>query len=226
MRTIRIVAGVLAAAFVIGVIVLEVLALPLATRSTRAAVERCAPVDAVAVTAIDRPATLGFARGELRDVTVRVDGLQLGALEVQAVDAHLPRVDLGHGTRPPDTTVTAEVTVTAAALTDYLVAAGPGFATPRLEVTPEGLRVGDGRVPFALELTPQVVDGDIRLVPTAGDPWLWSSLGLELDVAVPEPIEVRTLTTGDGQVHLTARATVATDGGGGYACPDLAGFVP
>lgn len=226
MRTMRIVAGVLAAAFVIGVIVLEVLALPLATRSTRAAVERCAPVAEVEVTTLRRPASLGVARGEVRDLEVRVEGLQLGALEVQAVDARLPQVDLGWGGRRPDTTVTAEVTVTAAALTDYLVAAGPDLADPRLEVTSAGLRVGDTRVPFALELTPQVVDGDIRLVPTAGDPWLWSSLGLELDVAVPDPIEVRTLTTEDGQVHLTVRATVATGGDGRFACPDLVGFAP
>lgn len=226
MRAMRIVAGALAAAFVIGIIVLEVLALPLATRATRAAVEHCVPVDAVEVTALRRPATIGFARGELHDLKIRVVGVQLGALEVQTVDAHLGRLDLGDGARGAATTVTAEVTVTEAALTDYLVAVGPELAAPRLQLTPDGVRVGDTRVPFTVELAPRLVDGGIRLVPTSGDPWVWTSLGLELDVAVPDRIEVQTLTIHDGSVELTARVTVGRGGDGSYACPGPLGATP
>lgn len=226
MRAMRIVVAVLAATFVVAVILLEVLALPLVARSARATVERCASIADLEAISVRRPAILGAVRGEVRDVRLRLEGLQLGALEVQTVEAHLPRVDLGWGTRQPDTVVTADVTVTEDALTAYLVAAGPGFADPELEVTPGGLRVGDTRVPFGLELAPRVIDGGIRLVPTAGDPRLWSSLGLELDLVVPDPIEVRSLTTGDGWVRLTARATVATGDDGEHLCPDLAGFDP
>lgn len=226
MRAVRIVVAVVAAAFVVTVILLEVLALPLVARSARAAVERCAPITELEVTSVRRPVTVGIVRGEVRDVRLRVEGLQLGALRVRTMEAHLPQVDLGWGTRQPDTVVTADVTVTEDDLTDYLVAAGPAFADPQLEVTPAGLRVSDARAPFGLELAPHVVDGGIRLIPTAGDPWLWSSLGLDLEVVVPDPFEVRSLTTGDGRAHLTARATVATGDGGEHVCPDLTGFDP
>lgn len=226
MRIVRILVGAIAASLVLGVIVLELFAPTIATRTARATVERCVPVRELEVTSIARPAVLGFIRGEVRDVRVSAADVQVGALMVDTVAARLPAVPLGWGPVDGPTTVVADVTLTQEALTDYLDAVAPEFADPRLTITPSGLDVGDTRVPFTLELRATLVDGDVQLVPTAGDPRLWSSLGLELDVEVPDPIELLALRSVEGQVELTARAVLEPGGERQAVCPDLSAFEP
>ncbi len=226
MRIVRILVGSVAAGLVLGVILLEVFALTIMTRTARASVERCVPVQELEVTSIARPATLGFLQGEVRDVRVAAAGVQVGAVTIDTVAARLPAVPLGWGTAERPTTVVADVTLTQEALTDYLDTVAPDFADPMLTITPAGLGVGDTRVPFTLELRPTLVDGDVVLVPMAGDPWRWSSLGLELEVEVPDPIELLALRTADGQVELTARAELQRGADRQPACPDLSGFEP
>lgn len=226
MRIVRILVGAVAASLVLGVILLELFAPTIATRTARATVERCIPVQELEVTSIARPATLGFLRGEVRDVRVSAAGVQVGALTVDTVAARLPTVSLGWGTAEGPTTVVADVTLTQEDLTDYLDAVAPEFADPELVITPAGLDVGDTRVPFTLELQATLVDGDVVLVPTAGDPRLWSSLGLELDVEVPDPIELLALQAGDGQLELTARVLLEPGAEQQPVCPDLSVFQP
>ncbi|MCA1782102.1 MAG: DUF2993 domain-containing protein [Intrasporangiaceae bacterium] len=222
----RILVGAIAASLVLGVIVLELFAPTIATRTARATVERCVPVRELEVTSIARPAVLGFIRGEVRDVRVSAADVQVGALMVATVAARLPAVSLGWGTADGSTTVVADVTLTQEDLTDYLDAVAPEFADPRLTITPDGLDVGDTRVPFTLELRAILVDGDVQLVPAAGDPRLWSSLGLELDVEVPDPIELLALRSVEGQMELTARAVLEPGAERQPMCPDLSGFEP
>jgi len=226
MRIVRILVGVIAASLVLGVIVLELFAPTIATRAARATVERCVPVRELEVTSIARPAVLGFIRGEVRDVHVSAADVQVGALTLDTVDARLPAIALGWGPADRPTSVAADVTLTQQDLTDYLDAVAPEFADPMLTITPSGLDVGDTRVPFTLELRAILVDGDVQLVPTAGDPRLWSSLGLELEVEVPDPIELLALQTGDGQVELTARVVLEPGVEGQPVCPDLRVFEP
>lgn len=226
MRIVRVLVGTVAAGLVLGVILLEVFALTIATRTARASVERCVPVQELEVTSIARPATLGFLQGEVRDVRVAAAGIQVGAVTIDTVAARLPTVSLGWGTAQRPTTVVADVTLTQEALTDYLDAVAPEFADPMLTITPAGLDVGDTRVPFALELRATLVDGDVVLVPTAGDPRLWSSLGLDLEVEVPEPIELLALRTADGQMELTARVELEPGADRQPVCPDLSRFEP
>lgn len=226
MRIARILVGVVAAGLVLAVILLELLAPTIATRTARATVERCVPVQEFEVTSIARPAVLGFLRGEVRDVRVSAAGVEVGALTVDTVAASLPAVSLGWGTAERPTPVVADVTLTEQSLTDYLDAVAPEFADPMLTITPAGLGVGDTRVPFTLELRATLVDGDVVLVPTAGDPRLWSSLGLELEVDVPEPIELLALQTGDGQLDLTVRVVLEPGVDREPVCPDLSVFEP
>ena len=226
MRIVRILVGTVAASLVVAVILLELFAPAIATRNARATVERCVPVQELEVTSIARPAVLGFLRGELRDVRVSAAGVEVGALTVDTVAARLPAVPLGWGTAERPTTVVADVSLTEEALTNYLDAVAPEFADPRLTITPTGLAVGDTRVPFTLELRATLVDGDVVLVPTAGDPRLWSSLGLELDVEVPDPIELLALQTGDGRLELTARMVLEPGVERQPVCPDLSVFEP
>jgi hypothetical protein len=226
MRIVRILVGTVAAILVLGVILLELFAPMIATRTARATVERCAPVQELEVTSIARPAVLGLLRGEVRDVRVSAGGVQVGVLTVDEVDARLPVVALGWGPADRSTTVVADVTLSEEALTDYLDAVAPEVADPMLTITPGGLDVGDTRVPFTLELQATLVDGDVRLVPTAGDPRLWSSLGLELDVEVPDPIELLALQADDGRLELTVRMVLEPGVERGPVCPDLSVFEP
>ncbi len=226
MRIARILVGTVAAGLVLAVVLLELLAPTIATRTARATVERCVPVQELEVTSLARPAVLGFLRGEVRDVRVSAAGVEVGALTVDTVAARLPAVSLGWGTAERPTTVVADVTLTEQSLTDYLDAVAPEFADPMLTITPTGLDVGDTRVPFTLELRATLVDGAVVLVPTAGDPRLWSSLGLELEVDVPDPIELLALRTGDGRLDLTARVVLEPGADREPVCPDLSVFEP
>ncbi len=236
MRVLRILVGTVAAVLVVTALTVELSALALATRAVRATVERCAPVDELEVTSVDRPAIAGFIGGELQDVRVRASGLQLGRLDVALVDARLPAVPVGWSRAERPLTAVADVTVTEESLTSYLDAVAPEIAEPVLSISPQGLDVGDVRVPFTLQVRPGLVDGDIHLVPTAGDPRLWSSLGLELVLDIPEPVELLDLRVGDGQVEATARVRFqpagsrgqahAAESGRGAQCPDLEEFTP
>ncbi len=226
MRIARILVGTVAAGLVLAVVLLELLAPTIATRTARATVERCVPVQELEVTSLARPAVLGFLRGEVRDVRVSAAGVEVGALTVDTVAARLPAVSLGWGTAERPTTVVADVTLTEQSLTDYLDAVAPEFADPMLTITPTGLDVGDTRVPFTLELRATLVDGAVVLVPTAGDPRLWSSLGLELEVDVPDPIELLALRAGDGRLDLTARVVLEPGADREPVCPDLSVFEP
>ncbi|TVR36993.1 MAG: DUF2993 domain-containing protein [Nitriliruptor sp.] len=226
MRIARILVGTVAAGLVLAVVLVELLAPTIATRTARATVERCVPVQELEVTSLARPAVLGFLRGEVRDVRVSAAGVEVGALTVDTVAARLPAVSLGWGTAERPTTVVADVTLTEQSLTDYLDAVAPEFADPMLTITPTGLDVGDTRVPFTLELRATLVDGAVVLVPTAGDPRLWSSLGLELEVDVPDPIELLALRTGDGRLDLTARVVLEPGADREPVCPDLSVFEP
>ncbi len=212
--------AVLAAA---GLVIVEALALRLATDAARSAVEHCVSVEDIEVTSVSRPAVLGLLQGEVRDVRVRAEGIRAGDLRIASVSARLPVAPAGWGNPPETLLVVADVTIEEADLERYLVAASPELATPTLEIVPDGLRIGDQRVPFDLELLLTIgPEGGLQLVPTLGDPRLWSSLGLELDVDVPPELELIGLDLRDGSLVVSGRVEVATGVDRRPACPDIA----
>lgn len=223
MRLAGIVGATIAILIVLGILGTELLATTVATRSARDAIERCAEVEDVEVTSIGRPAVLGIVRGEVRDVRLRAEGITAGDLRVERVDARIPAAPVGFGTGPETVTVIAEVTLTEGDLERYLVARSPDLASPTLQVTADGIRVGDERVPFTLEAAVGITaEGDLRLVPTLGDPRLWSSLGLDLEIEVPREITLLGLDLREGHVVVTGRAEVHTGVDGEPNCPDVA----
>jgi len=223
MRIASAVLATIALLAVVGLLAIELLAPRLATQAARSAVERCVEVDDLEVTSLARPAVLGLLQGEVRDVRVQASGIRAGDLRIDAVTARLPVAPAGWGTPPEIITVVAEVVVLEGDLERYLAATAPDLASPTLEITPDGVRVGDDRVPFTLELLVTVgPEGGLQFVPTLGDPRLWSSLGLELDVDVPPDLDLLGLELGDGEVRLTGRVEVAAGVDREPRCPDIA----
>jgi hypothetical protein len=223
MRLAGIVGGTIAMLVVIVLLGAELAATSLASRAARTAVERCAEVDDIEVISLGRPALLGIARGEAREVRLTATGIVAGDLRVERVDARIPAAPVGIGPGPEVITVIADVAMTERDLERYLVARSPDLAAPTLQVTPDGIRVGDERVPFTLEAAVGITaEGDLRLVPTLGDPRLWSSLGLDLEIEVPRQLTLLGLDLRDGIVIVTGRAEVHTGVDGDPSCPDIA----
>ncbi len=223
MRISGIVAGGVAVLIVIAVLGTELAATSVATRAVRDAVERCAEVDEVEVTSIGRPAVVGLLTGSVRDLRIRLDGVRAGDLRIAQVDARIPEAPAGLGSGPETVRVVAELRVEEADLERYLAASAPDLASPTLAITPDGLEIGDERVPFTLGAQVTIAeDGDLRLVPTLGDPRLWSSLGLELDLDVPDAVQLTGLELRDGDLVLAGFVEVTADVGGDLSCPDVA----
>lgn len=223
MRLTGIIAGVIAIVAVVALLGVELAATSMASRSVRSAVECCAEVQDLEVTSIARPAVLGFLRGEVRDVRVTATGVRVGDLRVDRVDARLPVAPAGFGSGSEPLTVVADARILERDLERYLVARAPDLASPTLRVTPGELQIGDQRVPFTFGAIVRIDgDGDLQLVPTIGDPRLWSSLGLELQIEVPRDLELRSIDLLDGVVVVTARAEVEGDAASPANCPDVA----
>lgn len=223
MRVASVLLAAIAVLVVVGLLTVELLAPRLATQAARTAVERCVEVDDLEVTSLARPAVLGLLRGEVRDVRVEAAGIRAGDLRIEAVTARLPVAPTGWGTPPETLTVVAETLILDGDLERYLAEGAPDLASPTLEITPDGVRIGDERVPFTLELLVTVgPEGGLQLVPTLGDPRLWSSLGLELDVDVPPELDLLGLELRDGEVVVTGRLEVAAGVDREPRCPDIA----
>ncbi len=223
MRLTGIIAGVVAIVAVVALLGLELAATSMATRSARDAIERCADVEDVEVTSIARPAVVGFLRGEVRDVRLTATGVQAGDLRIDRVDARLPVAPAGFGSGPETLTVVADARILEGDLERYLVARAPELASPTLRVTRDELQIGDQRVPFTFGAVVRIDGaGDLQLVPTLGDPRLWSSLGLELEIEVPRELELLSIDLQDGAVLVTARAEIHQDAESQATCPDVA----
>lgn len=223
MRVTGIVAAVVAVLLVVGLLGLELAATSLATRSARTAVERCVEVEDLEVTALGRPAVVGLIRGEIRDVRITARGLTAGDLRLERVDARLPVAPTREGAGPETLTVVADVTIADDDLEHYLAVRAPELAAPTLRILPGELEIGDERVPFTLGAEVGIdAEGDLRLVPTLGDPRLWSSLGLELTFGMPRDVELLAIDLHDGEVVVSARVQVHAQADGGPTCPDIA----
>lgn len=210
------VTGIVASGVAILVVVVllggELAATSLATRAARDAVEEYADVQQLEVTSLARPASLGVLQGEARDVRVTATGVRVGDLRIDRVDARIPVASVGFGAEPETLTVVGDARVLEEDLERYLVARAPDLAAPTFAVTEDGVEIGDERVPFTLGAAVRIDgDGNLVLLPTIGDPRLWSSLGLELELEVPRELELQALDLQNGAVVVSARAELPAE---------------
>lgn len=214
MRVLRI--GSIAAALVLllAVVVVEVALPSIATRTAREAVERCYQVDHLEVTDLGRPAVFGLVAGTMRDVELEVTGLDLGDLRIAAIQAQIPKVGIREGAGPDVVTIELEARLEQTDLQRYLDAVAPDLASPTLAVTPQGVKIGDARLPATLDLVVTIERDVLTLTPRAGDPRLWTALGLELTLAVPEQLTLGELDLARGRMVLSGQLDLPTDDAG------------
>lgn len=213
----------LAAATVVAVVlVAELVALPVATRVATDLAGRCLELDDVEVTAIDRPATLRLLTGRTTGVEVQAHGIRVDGLRIERADIQVAEVGLPWAVRDLDSIeVAARLVVVEDDLVSWLESLAPRGIRPAAELSPGLVSVGIEPLRARLDLEVEVVDGRLRLVPAGGLPAWFASLGIDLELELPDELQVEHVELEEGQVQaIVAVEQRLGDGGAGAAgCP-------
>lgn len=192
---------------VVGIVVAELTAVPLASRQIRAAAaEADLHAESIAVTSVARPASIDLLQGRLRDVHISGRLVSAGRLQLEKVDAVVAELT---ASLPQRIDAIVDITVDERAATTYLVARAPALARPTVAFDVGSARISDERVPFELAVRLDVREDAIVIQPSVGDERLWTSLGMELTFEVPSCVTLRDVELTDG--YARARLDVSID---------------
>jgi hypothetical protein len=205
---------VIAAAGVVVVVLLvaEVAAVPIAERQLERTVRDQVEVETVELVGVARPVAPRLLVGRARDVEVVATGVRVGELRVAHVRVDAARVVLAWAPlqdAAADAVVSFEATE--ADLEQALVATGPGWWEPDLQLTSDGARLGDRRLGVSVPLRIEVTDASVRISPDAGRPTWWETLGLVEEIGVPDGVRVTDLRVGPSRVTGTAAVTTSLE---------------
>lgn len=220
-RRAGIVAAVIAAVVLTLAIVVELAAVPVAQRVLDAELGRCLEYDEVEITSVGRPLTPGLVLGRVRDVEVEATGVVVRGLRVERAQVSLPLAlaPWAPGAPdPPPAVVTATVTDDDA--TTY-VAEALGDRVP-LDLDPS-VRFDDGQVGIGLGFVEVVAglrvdDRVVTLTPGGLPPAWWSTLGLDLELTLPEDLQVDRVTLAPGRATAELRVEVVAGVDGSSGC--------
>lgn len=207
------VGGVVASVLVL----LEVLAVPLATRVIGAVATRCATYESLAVTSVARPVVPRLLLGRVRDVELRATGVVVDELWLSEVELHLPRAVLpwAVGDRDPSRGTLA-VGVDEGDLERTVRAALPLELPVDVEVRRGVATVDLPWSPVAVDLEVEVdPDGTVRLRPVRGGELL-ERLGIARRFPPREGLHITSVRIEDDHVRGTADVAVVpgvVDGG-------------
>lgn len=208
----------LAALVLVVVVIVELAALPVATRLAERQLERCLPVDDLEVESIDRPVLPRLLVGRARDVEVRATGLRCDEIRVERARMELPEVSLpwAIGPRTP-TEATLELELAERDLQDYLAERTPLGLDPFVELTPGVAALGIEPLPARVRVEVEVRDRVLRIAPVgeAAD-WL-TRLGLDLSFELPPDARLDRLDVRQDALLATLRVEVdaSIDGSAG-----------
>lgn len=183
----------LAGGLLVAIVATEVLGPRVAGDQIRRALERCAPVEDVEVRAIARPILPRLVAGRARDVEVVIGGLQVGDLRVEQTRVRIEQVLLPWAPgRSADDDGQAEVALVLreADLQAALAETARFGVTPVVELGAGQLAIGITALPARVEVGLEVRDGVARLRPGAPVPTWFRSLGLDLQVPLPDDVEL------------------------------------
>jgi hypothetical protein len=219
-RWIAIVGGLL----LVAVVVVELVALPVATRLVGDAVDRCLSFEDLEVTAIDRPVTPRLLLGRARDVEVETSGLRYEGLRIERARLDLPEVRLPWGPgAPPPSEATLALEISESDLQEYLIDRAPLGLEPSLELTPGLIGLSVPPVPVQIQLEPEVRDGVLRLSPAGTVPAWFDALGLALAFDIPEDVEIERLEIEPQRLLALVRVTEIPGVVGSSDCADTLG---
>lgn len=214
-RKLALAAGVLVAVLV----VLELAAVPLATRVIGAVLGRCVTYEQLEVTAVARPVVPRLLVGRARDVELRATGVVAGDLRIAEAHLDLPEAILPWAPGDPDpATATLALRVDEPDLERALRSLAPLGLPVEVELQPDVATVGSSVVPLALDLEVEVdPDGTVRLRPVRGGELL-ERLGLARSFPPGEAARVTALRIGEGELSGTLELDVVPGVGGGEGC--------
>lgn len=197
---------------VILLVVAELVAVPVAEWQLERTVRDHVEVETVELRDVARPVAPWLLVGRARDVEVLATGVRLGEVRVAHLRVDASRVVLSWAPMQ-DPGADAEVTfeATEADLEQALVATGPGWWEPQLELTSQGARLGDRRLGVSVPLRIEVTDTAVRIGPDAGRPAWWETLGLVEEIELPDGVRVTDLRVEPSRVRGTATVTSAWD---------------
>jgi hypothetical protein len=210
----------LAALVVVVAVVVELAALPIATRLVGDALERCVAFDELEVEAIDRPVSPRLLVGRARGVELTATGLRLDEIRVERARLELPEIGLPWAFRPPPPTeATVEVELSEPDLQAFLAERTPFGLEPIVELTPGVAALGIEPLPARVRVEVEVRERVLRVTPLAEVPDWFGSLGLDLDLELPDDVELDRVDLRRDALLATLRVEVVAGTDGSAGCP-------
>lgn len=206
-------------------VLLEILAVPLATRVIGAVAARCATYESLTVTSVARPVVPWLLLGRARGVELRATDVVVDELWLSEVELHLPRAALpwALGARDP-ARGTLAVGVHEGDLQRTVRAALPLELPVDVQVRPGVATVDLPWSPVAVDLEVEVdPDGTVRLRPLRGGELL-ERLGIVRRFPPREGLRITSVWIEDDHVRGTADVAVVPGGVDGCG-PPLAAVV-
>jgi hypothetical protein len=177
-------------------LVLEVLAVPLATRAVGSALGRCIEHGSLRIEQVTRPVVPHLLLGRARDVVLRVEDAELEGLRVAEAVVEVPRAVLPWAIGDPEpSAATIHLRVDEADVADRLRDLTPLGVRPDVDLHDEVARLGLPGLSFELALTLEVRDdGVLVLQPRGGPSGWWERLGLAREIELPAGVHVEAVS--------------------------------
>lgn len=204
---------------VVVAVVVELAALPLATRLVGGALERCVTFDDLEVEAIDRPVVPRLLVGRARGVELTATGLRFDEIRVERARVELPEVGLPWAIRPPPRDeATLELDLSERDLQEYVAERTPFGLEPVVELTPGVAALGVEPLPARVRVEVEVRDRVLRVTPAGEVPDWFGALGLELDLELPDDVELDRVELRQDALSATLRVEVVPGIDGSEGC--------
>lgn len=209
----------LAALVAVVAVVVELAALPIATRLVGGALERCLAIDDLEVETIDRPVLPRLLVGRARGVELTATGLHLDEIRVERARLELPEVGLPWAIRPPPgDEATLELELSERDLQEFLGERTPFGLEPVVELTPGVATLGIEPLPAGVRVEVEVRDRVLRVTPAGDVPDWFGALGLDLDLELPDDVELDRLDLRQDALLATLRVEVVPGIDGSEGC--------
>ncbi|WP_052664437.1 LmeA family phospholipid-binding protein [Nitriliruptor alkaliphilus] len=207
------------------VLVLELAAIPVATRIIGSVVSRCVAYDHLEVTSVARPVVPRLLVGRARDVELHATGVVAGDLRLADARLTMQQAYLPWAVGAPDVArADLDLRVDEADLERILRSVVPLGVPVEVELRPDVATLGSSVVPVTLDVEVEVGgDGTVRLRPVRGGELL-ERLGIGHSFPPGETARVTDLSIEEGALHGALALDVVPGVGTGGGCQEPLGL--
>lgn len=198
------VAAIAGALLVTALLVVELAAVPVATRLLSDALANCLEHDELTIQRVDRPAVPRLLVGRATGVEMSASGLVLGGLRVEQAQLDVPLALLPWAPGSPDPReATLELDMFEDDLEAFLRDGAPRGLRPALDLQPGIARLGAPPLPLTVEVAVSVEDRIVRIAPAGEAPEWWDRLPIPERFELPEDLHLHDLEVHAGSVTAT-----------------------